>query len=185
LSAAEPRGGKLARDQAALVVIDIQEAFRKAVPAFDGVAGAIATLVRGADVLGVPVVVTEQYPKGLGATVPEVAELLPDGSSRLEKSCFSAAEADGFDLDGRRQAIVCGIEAHVCVGQTVLDLLGEDVDVHLVADAVGSRDQGDAALALRRAERAGATLTSVETVLFELLRGSDAPEFKAVQELVK
>lgn len=176
---------KLDRGKAALVVIDVQEAFRKAVPAFDGIAAATATLVRGAGELGVPVLVTEQYPKGLGSTVAEISEHLPEDARRFEKVRFSASEAEGFDLGDREQAVVCGIEAHVCVGQTVLDLLEAGTDVHLVADAIGSRDEGDAALALRRAERAGATLTSVETVLFELLRGSDAAEFKRVQELVK
>ncbi len=175
---------KLERDRAALVVIDVQEAFRKAVPAFDQIGNAVGTLVRGAGELGVPVVVTEQYPKGLGATVPEIAEYLPAEALRLEKVRFSASGAEGFDLGGRDQAIVCGIEAHVCVAQTVLDLLESGTDVQIVADAVGSRSEGDAALALRRAERAGATLTSVEAVLFELLGSSDAPEFKAVQELV-
>jgi nicotinamidase-related amidase len=175
----------LDRERAVLVVIDLQEAFREAVPAFEQVTGAVATLVRGAAELRVPVLVTEQYPSGLGATVAEISEHLPEGTRRLEKVRFSAVEADGFDLSGREQAIVCGIEAHVCVGQTVLELLEAGTEVHLVADAIGSRDAGDAALALRRAERAGATLTSVETVLFELLRGSDAPEFKRVQELVK
>ena len=86
-------------------------------------AGAVGTLVRGAGELGVPVIVTEQYPKGLGATVEEVAESLPDGALRLEKVRFSASDAEGFDLGGREQVIVCGIEAHVCVAQTVLDLL--------------------------------------------------------------
>ncbi len=176
---------KLDRERAALVVIDVQEAFRKAVPAFDQIGSAVGTLVRGAGELGVPVIVTEQYPKGLGATVPEIAEHLPAETRRLEKVRFSASGAEGFDLGGREQAIVCGIEAHVCVAQTVLDLLESGTDVQIVADAVGSRSDGDAALALRRAERAGATLTSVEAVLFELLGSSDAPEFKAVQELVK
>ncbi len=176
---------KLDRNRAALVVIDVQEAFRKAVPAFELIGSAVGTLVRGAGELGVPVIVTEQYPKGLGATVPEIAEHLPDEARRLEKVRFSACGAEGFDLAGRDQAIVCGIEAHVCVAQTVLDLLESGTDVQLVADAVGSRSESDAALALRRAERAGATLTSVEAVLFELLGSSDAPEFKAVQELVK
>jgi nicotinamidase-related amidase len=176
---------KLDCQRATLVVIDVQEAFREAVPAFEAIAGAAATLVRGAGELGIPVIVTEQYPKGLGPTVPEIADHLPAGTTALDKVRFSASEAEGFDLAGREQAIVCGIEAHVCVGQTVLDLLEGGTEVHLVADAIASRDAGDAALALRRAERAGATLTSVETVLFELLRGSDAPEFKRVQELVK
>ena len=176
---------KLDRDRAALVVVDVQEAFRKAVPDFERVAGAAGTLVQGAAALGIPVIVTEQYPRGLGETVPEVAEHLPAETERLEKVRFSAAEADGFDLDGRGQAIVCGIETHVCVNQTVLDLLDRGVEVHLATDAVASRTEENRSLGVHKAERAGAILTSVETALFELLGGSDAPEFKQVQALVK
>jgi nicotinamidase-related amidase len=176
---------KLDRERAALVVVDVQEAFRKAVPDFGEVAAAAGTLAEGAASLGVPVIVTEQYPQGLGRTVPEVAEHLPEGTGPLEKVRFSAVEADGFDLDGRGQAIVCGVEAHVCVNQTVLDLLDRGVEVHLATDAVGSRTEENRSLGIHKAEQAGAVLTSVETALFELLRGSDAPEFKQVQGLVK
>ena len=176
---------KLDRDRAALVVVDVQEAFRKAIPDFDRVAGASATLIEGAAALGLPIVVTEQYPKGLGSTVPEVADHLPDSVQPIEKVRFSAAEADGFDLGGRGQALVCGIETHVCVNQTVLDLIDAGVEVHVAGDAVGSRTDQNRELGLHKAERAGAVLTSVETALFELLGGSDAPEFKQVQELVK
>lgn len=176
---------KLDRERAALVVVDVQEAFRRAVPAFEDVAAASATLVRGATAMSVPIVVTEQYPKGLGETVAEVAQHLPDDVEPIEKVRFSAAEADGFDLGGRGQALVCGIEAHVCVNQTVLDLLEAGVEVHLATDAVGSRSDADREVGLRKAERAGAVLTSVETALFELLGGSDAEEFKEVQGLVK
>ena len=176
---------KLDRERTALVVVDVQEAFRKAIPDFDRVAEASATLVEGADALGLRIVVTEQYPKGLGTTVPEVAEHLPDSVRAVEKVRFSAAEADGFDLGGRGQALVCGIEAHVCVNQTVLDLIDDGVEVHVAGDAVGSRTAENRELGLHKAERAGAVLTSVETALFELLGGSDAPEFKQVQELVK
>jgi nicotinamidase-related amidase len=104
---------KLDRERTALVVVDIQEAFRKAVPSFDAVAESAATLVQGAEAMGIPIVVTEQYPKGLGHTVPEVAEHLPEGLKPIEKVRFSAAEAEGFDLNGRDQALVCGIETHV------------------------------------------------------------------------
>jgi nicotinamidase-related amidase len=176
---------KLDRERAALIVVDVQEAFRKAIPEFDRVAGASATLVEGAEALGVPIVVTEQYPKGLGHTVPEVADHLPDSVRPIEKVRFSAAEADGFDLDGREQALVCGIETHVCVNQTVLDLIDRGVEVHVAGDAVGSRTDRNRELGLHKAERAGAVLTSVETALFELLGGSDAPEFKQVQELIR
>ena len=176
---------KLQRERAALVVVDVQEAFRKALPDFERVAGNAATLVQGASAMDIPVVLTEQYPQGLGETVPELAEHLPADVERLEKVRFSAAEAEGFDLEGRGQAIVCGVEAHVCVNQTVLDLLDRGVEVHLAADAVGSRTEENRDLGVHRAERAGAVLTSVETALFELLGGSDAAEFKAVQALVK
>jgi nicotinamidase-related amidase len=175
---------KLDRDRTALVVIDVQEAFRKALPDFDSVVAAAATLVDGARALGIPVVVTEQYPKGLGETVPEVAERLPQKSKRIDKVCFSAAEADGFDLAGRDQALVCGIEAHVCVNQSVLDLLERGIEAQVAEDAVGSRTAENKRLGLQKMERAGAVLTSVEMALFELLRGSDAAEFKQVQALV-
>ena len=175
---------KLDRGRAALVVVDVQEGFRKAIPGFDGIAAATSTLVRGAEAIGIPIVVTEQYPKGLGATVPEVAEHLPADTEPLPKTVFSAAAAEGFDLGGRGQAIVCGIETHVCVNQTVLDLLDRGLEVHVVADAVGSRSEANRELGLAKAEHAGAWLTSVETALFELLGEAGSDEFKSVQRLV-
>ncbi len=178
------RPGRLDRERAALVVVDVQEAFRKAVPGFEDIARAAATLVRGAEALGVPVVITEQYPKGLGETVPEVAERLPAGAEPLEKTVFSAAEAEGFDLEGRDQAIVCGVETHVCVNQTALDLLAGGTEVHVVEDAVASRFPDSKRVGLRKMEQAGAVLTSVETALFELLGRAGTDEFKAVQRLI-
>jgi nicotinamidase-related amidase len=130
------------------------------------------------------VLVTEQYPKGLGATVPEVADHL-DGIEPLPKTVFSAAGADGFDLGGRDQAIVCGIESHVCVSQTAHELLERGVEVHVAGDATTSRTAENRALGLHKMESAGAILTSVETALFELLRAAGGDEFKAVQGLVK
>ena len=175
---------KLDRDRAALLVIDLQEAFRKAIPDFDQIAAATATMVRGAIEIGLPIVVTEQYPNGLGATVPEVADHLPGGTTPIAKTAFSALAADGFDLGGRDQVIVCGIETHVCVNQTILDLLEAGVEVHVVADAVGSRTAANRELGLGKAVRAGAWLTSVETALFELLGEAGGDSFKAVQKLV-
>jgi nicotinamidase-related amidase len=179
---------KLDRGRAALVVIDIQEAFRKALhahPDFESVTRGSGTLIEGAKVVDIPIVVTEQYPKGLGHTVPEVAEHLPDGVEPIEKLCFSAPEAEGFDLAGRDQALVCGIETHVCVNQSVLDLLDEGVEVHVAQDAVGSRSTDNWELGLHKVERAGAVLTSVETALFELLGAAGTDEFKQVQGLIK
>ena len=174
----------LDRERAALVVVDVQEAFRPAVLAFEVVAANAAALVRGAGILGIPVLATEQYPKGLGRTVPEVAEHL-NGVEPLEKTCFSAAEAEGFDLGGRSQALLCGIESHVCVSQTAHDLLDRGLEVHVARDAVSSRTEENRELGLHKMESAGAVLTSVETALFELLGAAGSDEFKQVQALVK
>jgi nicotinamidase-related amidase len=170
--------------RAALLVIDVQEAFRKAVPGFERVARGAAALARGAEALGLPIVVTEQYPKGLGRTAPQLADALPGEVTPIEKVCFSAPEADGFDLGGRDQVLVCGIEAHVCVSQSVLDLLDRGVEVHVASDAVDSRSPENRAIGLDRVERAGAVITSVETALFELVRRAGTEEFKEVQRLV-
>ena len=176
--------GVLDRGRAALVVVDVQEAFRPAVLDFDRVAAGAATLVRGARILDLPVIVTQQYPKGLGATVPELAEHL-DGIEPIDKVRFSAAAADGFDLQGRDQALICGIESHVCVSQTAHDLLDRGVQVHVARDAVTSRTEENRELGLHKMEGAGAVVTSVETALFELLGAAGTDEFKQVQALVK
>jgi nicotinamidase-related amidase len=170
----------LARDRAALVVVDVQEGFRP-YGSFAGVAASCAKLLAAARIMGVPALVSEQYPKGLGHSAPELG--LED-EPRIEKTVFSAARADGFELGGRDQAIVCGIETHVCVSQTVHDLLDRGVEVHVPADAVGSRHAIDYERGLERLERAGAVVSTVESSLFELLGRAGTPEFKAVQKLI-
>jgi nicotinamidase-related amidase len=170
----------LLRDRAALVVVDVQEGFRP-FASFAGVAEACAKLVQAARILELPTLVSEQYPKGLGHTAAEVG--LQD-ERRIEKTVFSAVRAEGFDLAGAEQAIVCGIETHVCVSQTVHDLLADGVEVHVPADAVGSRHEIDYERGLERMERAGAVISTVESALFELLERAGTPEFKAVQKLI-
>ncbi len=177
----------LVRERTALVVVDVQEGFRP-YDAFAGVAGACGKLVQAARILGLPTIVSEQYPKGLGHTAPEVG--LED-ERRIEKTVFSAARAQGFDLGGAGvevggvgQAIVCGIETHVCVSQTVHDLLADSIEVHVPADAVGSRHRIDYERGLERMERAGAVVSTVEAALFELLERAGTPEFKAIQKLI-
>jgi nicotinamidase-related amidase len=170
----------LEREKAILVVVDVQEGFRS-YATFEAVARACSTLVRAGRILRVPRIISEQYPKGLGHTAPEV-EL--EDEPRIEKTVFSAARADGFDLGDRVQAIVCGIETHVCVSQTVHDLLERGIEVHVPADAVGSRHELDYERGLERLERAGAVVSTVESVLFELLERAGTPEFKQVQRLI-
>jgi nicotinamidase-related amidase len=174
----------LDRARTALVVIDVQEAFAKAVEGFDAVAEQTTVLVQGAKVLELPVLVTEQYPRGLGETVAPVREALGEDVERLSKTVFSAVRAEGFDLEGRDQALVCGVETHVCVNQTAHDLLAGGVEVHVAIDAVGSRTAANRELGLRKMEKSGAILTSVETALFELLGEAGSDEFKTIQKLV-
>jgi nicotinamidase-related amidase len=179
---------RLERGRCLLAVVDVQEAFRPAVIDFDRVAKNVATLVQGARILDIPVLVTEQYPKGLGRTVPEVSRHL-DGIEPIEKLCFSAAEAGEFaerlSASGRDQVLLGGIESHVCVNQTADDLLRSGSEVHVAQDAVSSRSEENWTLGLHKMERAGAVITSVETALFELLRAAGTPEFKEIQKLVK
>jgi nicotinamidase-related amidase len=170
----------LARDRAALLVVDVQEGFRP-YDSFAGVAAACAKLLAAARILGVPALVSEQYPKGLGHSAPELGL---EEEPRIEKTVFSAARAEGFDLGGSDQALVCGIETHVCVSQTVHDLLERGIEVHVPADAVGSRHEIDYQRGLERLERAGAVVSTVESSLFELLQRAGTPEFKAVQKLI-
>jgi len=181
----------LSRDRTALVVVDVQEGFRP-YASFQRVAGGCAKLVQAARILELPRVVSEQYPKGLGHTAPEVGLRAGERAAGaaaaqeqvIEKTVFSAVRADGFDLKGREQAVVCGIETHVCVSQTVHDLLAQGVEVHVPADAVGSRHEIDYERGLERLERAGAVVSTIEAVLFELLERAGTPEFKAVQKLI-
>jgi nicotinamidase-related amidase len=170
----------LDRERAALVVVDVQEAFRPAVEGFDEVVENTRRLIEGAKILRLPVVVTEQYPKGLGSTVEELGPVEP-----VEKTCFSAARAEGFDLNGRDQALVCGIETHVCVSQTAHDLLDRGIEVHVAQDAVTSRTAANKQVGMHKMEQAGAIVTSVETALFELLGAAGSDEFKQVQGLIK
>jgi nicotinamidase-related amidase len=170
------------RRRAALVVVDIQDGFRS-YDTFADVATAAGRLVEGAKILDVPIIATEQYPKGLQHTAAEVG--LSEGDATLvEKSVFSAVRADGFNLAGRNQVLLCGIEAHVCVMQTALDLLDRGVSVQVVTDAVGSRHAHDREVGLARLDRAGAILTTVEAALLELCERAGTPEFKAVQKVI-
>jgi nicotinamidase-related amidase len=170
----------LSRERAALVLIDVQQGF-SSYETFEQVAAACGKLLAAARILELPRIVSEQYPKGLGPTVEAVGL---EQEQPLEKTVFSAVRADGFSLQGRDQAIVCGIEAHVCVSQTALDLLDRGVQVHIPADAVGSRHQIDYERGLERLERAGAIVSTVEAALFELLERAGTPEFKAIQKLI-
>jgi nicotinamidase-related amidase len=184
-----PHENTLDAARSALVVIDMQEGFRAAVPDFAEVAARISVAVRGAQLLNVPVVVTEQYPKGLGRTAAEIRAALADQSEPVEKTAFSSCGAQEFvarlERTGARQIIVCGVEAHVCVNQTAHDLLARGFQVHLLTDCVASRAPRDREAGLAKMRRSGALPSTVEMALFELLRDARHEQFKAVQRLIK
>lgn len=176
----------------AVVVVDVQERLAGAMPPEQ-----LATLLRsarilieGARLLGAKVVATEQYPKGLGATLPELADLL-DGVSapRIEKLDFSACDADGFDdaleRAGARSAVVIGMEAHVCVYQTVRDLVARGLDVYVPIDGVASRREDHRDVGVDLCTRAGAVRTTTESVAFDWLSRAGSDEFKALSKLIR
>ncbi len=175
--------------RAALAVIDVQESFRPHIPDFAGLAARVALVAHAARLLNVPVVVTEQYPKGLGRTAAEVAAVLPEGFEPVEKTAFSSCGAQEFvgrlsEL-GAEQTIICGIEAHICVNQTTHDLLARGFQVHLLTDCIASRTPENRQTGLDKMRQSGAIYSSVEISLFELMRDAKHEQFKAIQKLIK
>lgn len=169
-----------------LLVIDVQEKLMTKIPGADALVRNVAFLIDGARLLGVPVQATEQYPKGLGPTMPELAKRLPDRPEKLAFSCCAVpGVVEGFRRAARPKVVLAGIESHVCVQQTALDLLALDFRVYLAVDAIASRASQDHELALRRLERAGAILTTCETCIFEWTGGANHPQFKEVSRLVQ
>ena len=175
--------------QTALVIIDVQEAFRASIPDFAELAARIALVAHAAQLLDVPVLVTEQYPKGLGHTAGEIRTVLPATLEPIEKTAFSSCGAQTFTNELERlrvrQALVCGIEAHVCVNQTTHDLLARGYQVHLLTECIASRTAHNRELGLAKMQQCGALPSSIEMALFELMRDAGHKQFKAVQKLIK
>jgi nicotinamidase-related amidase len=177
-------GELLARDDSRLLIVDVQERFMPTIPVADQLVANCRKLLAGAKALGIPASATEQYPKGLGPTVPQLAEFLP---TRPEKLRFSSAEVLGWTSasdDERHKVVVAGIETHVCIQQTVLDLLAAGYQVYVPADAVASRHKPDWRFALQRLRDSGAVVTSTEAVLFEWCEVAGTDEFKQISRIV-
>jgi nicotinamidase-related amidase len=173
----------------AVVVIDVQEGFRATIPNFTEIADNIARFLQGAKILDVPVIVTEQYPKGLGRTAEEILITLDDSHAPLEKTAFSSCGAAGFvaslkELD-IKQVILCGIEAHICVNQTAHDLLDAGFQVHLLADCISARFEVNKKAGLDKMMQSGAVPSTAEMALFELMRDAKHAQFKEIQKLIK
>jgi nicotinamidase-related amidase len=182
---------RLDRNDAVLVVIDVQERLMPVIHERFDVERNVERLIRGAHILGVPAIVTEQYVKGLGPTVEPLRAALEEtsGYRPIEKNCFSAHGCAPFAAQlaalDRRQVLLAGVEAHVCVHQTAQDLLGAGRQVWIAADAVPSRTARNRDIALQRLVSEGAKLSSTEMALFELLAVAGTEEFRAVSKLVK
>lgn len=177
----------LSQRNARLLIVDVQEKLMPLIPVADQLIAHCKKLIEGAGVLGIPIAATEQYPKGLGKTVPALAEHFGEMPEKVRFSCAEVLcwQPAAMDPEARDQIIVAGIEAHVCILQTVLDLLAIGFRVYVPADAVASRKKLDWKIALNRMASLGAVITTTESVLFECCETASAPEFKTISRLVK
>ena len=182
----------LARDKSQLLIVDVQEKLLQAVSGKDRVVDRCIRLVRAARTLDVPITVSEQYPQGLGPTADSIRDALSNAAlvaDKVEFSClrneFLRERLHELRRQGRPQVVIAGIEAHVCVLQTAVDLEAQGFEAFVVADATGSRSKESRKLALARLNKAGADVVDSEMVLFEWLERADTSAFKELQALIK
>ena len=184
---ANPR--MLDRSDSVLVIIDVQEGYRDKTVEHERMVQSVRRLVEAAKIMGVPMLATEQYPKGLGHVQPEVADGFPAGQEVIEKlslSCWRQPRfAERLTALQRGQLVVCGIEAHACVNHTVHDLLERGYQVHLPHDAISARFERDYRIGWDKMIGSGAVPATVEMVCLEWVRTAEAPEFKAIHRLIK
>lgn len=175
-------------EDSVVVIIDIQEKLVKAVEKYSPVHNA-CKIAEAAKILNIPTIVTEQYPKGLGSTVVELKEKLASDTRFIEKTSFSAMLmpefTDAIEKTNKKQVVIFGIEAHICVYQTICDLLAKGYEVYMVKDASASRNKNEFKSGVDLIKQFGAKTTCCEIVLFEWLKTSAHPDFKAVQALIK
>ncbi|NBO91475.1 MAG: hydrolase [Planctomycetia bacterium] len=177
---------RMSDNDTGLLVIDLQEKLLPLIPDRDRLVRDVVFLLDAASILGMTVVATEQYPKGLGPTVSPLIERLPHRPAKtVFSACATSSVVETLHREARPKVVLCGIEAHVCVLQTALDLLAHDFRVYVAADAVASRYVSDCEIALRRLEREGVILTTVEMCVFEWIAGATHPRFKDISRLVQ
>ena len=179
---------KLTTGNTVLVVIDIQDRLFRVMHNKERLLQNVLKLIKGVRVLEIPVILTEQYPAGLGPTLPEITQLLPD-IKPVEKVCFSCWDEERFrhELESlhRKQVLIAGIEAHVCVYQTAMDLLNLGYEVQVVVDGISSREVENKEVCLTKMSSAGISPTTTEMALFELLRVAKGDKFKQISNIVK
>tara|TARA_B100000686_G_C16444176_1_gene788541 strand:- start:3 stop:542 length:540 start_codon:yes stop_codon:yes gene_type:complete len=176
------------RDASVLMVIDIQAKLAPAIENVDRIVANTTKLLNVADALGVPILATEQYPKGLGHTIDEIVPLIPDGATiKKEHFCSTSDPKCAAHLDGlaRRQVVLTGMEAHICVLQTALDLKARDYEPNIVADAVSSRSLTNHSAAIERARDEGVGIVTTEMVVYEWLEKANNDLFRTVLPLIK
>lgn len=177
-------------ENSVFVIIDAQDKLLSAMPkgVADRIVERIGVLLTSANTLSVPVIVTEQYPAGLGATTPAISEQLMGETVVIDKTVFSAAQNDRFSEQlkhtGRQQVTLVGMETHICILQTAIELQQQGYQVFVVEDAVSSRVKANQYNALQRLRGVGVTITNVESVIFEWLQDSSRPDFKALAKLI-
>ena len=176
-------------EDSVVMIIDVQEKLLNAVFNKASLEKKATTLANTAKILGIPVIVTEQYPKGLGATVESLKEALPENTQYFEKTAFSALEnndvLEALKNSGKKQVVIFGIETHICVSQTTNALIQEGFEVSVIRDACGSRSELEYLAGLERMKDNGAHVLTTEIALFEWLKGAKHPKFKEVQMLIK
>lgn len=175
---------RIEREHTAALIVDFQERLVPAIADHDTLMERVKILLRGLKVLQIPMTVTQQYTKGLGMSVPEIWEASGE-TEYLDKIAFSALEVVEPRIHDKKYILVCGMEAHCCVLQTVIDLAGAGYVPVLVTDCIGSRRANDREMAIRRAEQEGAILTTSEAILFELLKEAGTPISKEILKIVK
>jgi nicotinamidase-related amidase len=176
----------MSRQDTALLIVDMQPKLLNLIESGPTIVWNNRRLLDGAKLFDVPVMGTEQYPHGLGGTEPSLAERMPSPAAKVAFSCGACTQLfENLAADGRHKILVVGIETHVCIQQTVLDLLTACFEVYVAVDAVGARNDIDHRTALARMELAGATLTTTESALFEFCEEAGTDRFKAMSQLIQ
>jgi nicotinamidase-related amidase len=187
--------GRLSPGGVIFCLCDIQDRFRDVIDIMPQVISVAKGMIKTAETFSIPLVITEQYPKALGNTVPELKELSEKKEGKeweakiIEKTRFSMCTNEFLahveSIASRKAVVIFGVEAHVCVQQTVLDLLARDYSVHVIVDGVSSQRPLDREVAIERMRQSGAFITTAESVMFELTRSKDSAEFKAMSQIAK
>lgn len=176
-------------DDSVLIIVDAQEKLVKAVPDGNKIVNNFVKVAHAADILNIPTIITEQYPAGLGATVDDIKNTVSAGTFTVEKNNFSAMSEpyfnSAFKACGKKQAVIGGIETHICVLQTAYDLIKEGIEVYIIKDCTSSRKNEEYEAGIELLRQYGARIATVEIVLFEWLKSSKHQHFKEIQNLIK